>query len=97
MPQLRSRIAADGKVAAEGNVLAGLAILDGASSGVRRSHGLGIVGEAEDVDLELGEGVPEGGLDERLEGRELDDRHRDVVPAHKGSGAVVKARRSRET
>ena len=64
MSQSRSRIAADGKVAAEGNILAGLVILDGTASGVRRSHGLGVVRETEDIDLELGEGVPEGGLDE---------------------------------
>ena len=64
MSQSRSRIAADGKVAAEGNILAGLAVLDGTASGVRRGHGLGVVREIEDIDLELGEGVPEGGLDE---------------------------------
>ena len=52
--RLGERITADGEIAAERDVLASLTILDGAASGVCRSHGLGVIREAEDVDLELG-------------------------------------------
>ena len=38
--------------------------------------GNGLVGEPEDIDLEVRERVPECGLDERREGRELDYGHR---------------------
>ena len=68
-------VATDGQVGAESDVLARLAVIDRAACCVGRGEWDGVVGEAEDVDLEICEGVPKGGLDKGLEGRKLDDRH----------------------
>ena len=52
-----------------------------------------MVGETEDVDLEIGEGVPKGGLDEGLKGRELDDRHADGLRRDERAMQVTEGRR----
>ena len=69
------RVASDGHVAAECDLLACFAVFDGAPGAIGGGNWKGIFGEAEDVDLEIGESVLEDGLDEGLEGCELHDRH----------------------
>ena len=85
--------ATDGQGGGEGDVLSGLAVIDRASCCVRGSEGDRMVGETEDVDLEIGEGVPEGGLDEGLKGRELDDRHADGLRRDERAMQVTEGRR----
>jgi hypothetical protein len=68
-------VCAEGEIAAEGDVLAGFAISDGAADGVRGGEGERVLGQPEDVDLESGELVPEGGLHEGRKGGKLDDGH----------------------
>ena len=69
------RVSAYNQVTAERDLLSRLAILDRAACCVGGGDGEGIVGETEDVDLEVGECMPEVWLYERLERCKLDDRH----------------------
>ena len=73
----REGVASDGQIRADGDVVSCLAIIDRATCCVGGGEWEGVVGETEDVDLEIGEGMPKGGLDKRLERRKLDDRHAD--------------------
>jgi hypothetical protein len=70
------RLAADAEVAAEPDVRARLAVADRAPGRVRRGDGERRVGQPQHVDLALRERVPERGLHERRERRELEERHR---------------------
>jgi hypothetical protein len=47
-------VCAEGEIAAQGDVLAGFAISDGAADGVRAGEGERVLREPEDVDLESG-------------------------------------------
>ena len=51
------RVASDGHVAAERDLLACFAVFDGAPGAIGGGNWKGIFGEAEDVDLEIGESV----------------------------------------
>lgn len=68
-------VCAEGEIAAQGDVLSGFAISDGAPEGVGAGEGEGVLGQTENVDLESGEFVPERGLHEGRKGGKLDDGH----------------------
>lgn len=73
---LSERVPRDGEVATQSNFVSRLAVDDGASGGVCRGYGHRLVGELQDIDLEVGERVPETRLDERRQRLELYDGHR---------------------
>lgn len=66
------RVCADSDGAAEIDGLAGLSVRDRSADRVGGGDVDGVVGEAQLVDLEVGEGVPEGGLDQGRKGDKLE-------------------------
>ena len=74
---LVERVATERDVAPEWEISSGLAVADGAPGRVGRGEVARVLREAEDVDLEPRELVPERGLDEGREGGKLDDGHGD--------------------
>lgn len=69
------RVAANGDVTSERDFLSSFAVHYGSAGGIRGSHGYRVIRQAQDIDLDVRERVPEGGLDERRERRELYDGH----------------------